>query len=128
MNSQFAAGRLSANEWLEADGLGGFASGTSKGIRTRRYHALLLVARTPPTGRMVLVNGVDAWVETKEGNYDISSQNYAPGIVGAALPHTPRGCPFQAWSLGEILRLDRIVLAAPENQPRSKLEPELVVV
>jgi len=27
------------DEWLEADGLGGFASGTVSGIRTRRYHA-----------------------------------------------------------------------------------------
>ncbi|TMA58821.1 MAG: hypothetical protein E6J80_04510, partial [Deltaproteobacteria bacterium] len=27
-------------EWLEADGLGGFASGTVSGMRTRRYHAL----------------------------------------------------------------------------------------
>jgi predicted glycogen debranching enzyme len=26
-------------------------------------------------------------------------------------PHTPRGCPFQAWSLGEALRLDLVVLA-----------------
>lgn len=43
-------------EWLEADGLGGFASGTVSGIRTRRYHALLLTATTPPTGRYVLVN------------------------------------------------------------------------
>ena len=32
------------SEWLEADGLGGFASGTISGIRTRRYHALLLAA------------------------------------------------------------------------------------
>ena len=31
-------------EWLEADGLGGFASGTVSGTRTRRYHALLLTA------------------------------------------------------------------------------------
>ena len=30
-------------------------------------------------------------------------------------PHTPRGCPFQAWSVGEALRLERVVLA--ENQP-----------
>ena len=50
-------------EWLEADGLGGFASGTAAGPRTRRYHALLLTAQTPPTGRMVLVNGLDAWVD-----------------------------------------------------------------
>src|SRR3954466_3804893 len=53
-------------EWLEADGLGGFASGTTSGIRTRRYHALLLTAETPPTGRVVLVNGLDAWVEGSE--------------------------------------------------------------
>jgi predicted glycogen debranching enzyme len=71
-----------SHEWLEADGLGGFASGTVQGIRTRRYHALLLVATTPPTGRMVLVNGFDAWVETKEGKYDLSTQSYAPGILG----------------------------------------------
>jgi glycogen debranching enzyme len=37
-------------------------------------------------------------------------------IAGADPPHTPRGCPFQAWSLGELLRLDRIVLALPEKQ------------
>jgi hypothetical protein len=31
-------------EWLEADGLGGFASGTTSGVPTRRYHALSLAA------------------------------------------------------------------------------------
>ena len=50
-------------EWLEADATGGFASGTVGGIRTRRYHALLLTATNPPTGRVVLVNGFEAWVE-----------------------------------------------------------------
>jgi predicted glycogen debranching enzyme len=34
-------------------------------------------------------------------------------IADAEAPHTPRGCPFQAWSMGELLRLDRVVLAAP---------------
>ncbi|HMF47276.1 MAG TPA: amylo-alpha-1,6-glucosidase [Candidatus Saccharimonadales bacterium] len=36
-------------------------------------------------------------------------------ITDAEPPFTPRGCPFQAWSLGELLRLDRIVLAHPQN-------------
>ncbi|PYK81586.1 MAG: hypothetical protein DME41_11740, partial [Verrucomicrobia bacterium] len=63
-------------EWLEADGLGGFASGTVSGIRSRRYHALLLTATTPPAGRMVLANGFDAWVETPSGTFAISSQRY----------------------------------------------------
>lgn len=70
-----------AVEWLEADGLGGFASGTATGRRTRRYHALLLTATTPPTGRVVLVNGFEAWVETTAGRSALSSQRYAGGFV-----------------------------------------------
>jgi glycogen debranching enzyme len=31
-------------------------------------------------------------------------------IFDADAPHTPRGCPFQAWSLGELLRLEHSVL------------------
>ena len=73
---------VSTREWLEADGLGGFASGTSTGIRTRRYHALLLTATTPPTGRVVLVNGFDAWVETANGTFSLSSQCYVPDVIG----------------------------------------------
>jgi predicted glycogen debranching enzyme len=96
-------------EWLEPDGLGGFASGTSSGIRTRRYHALLLTATTPPTGRMVLVNGLDAWVEnvgahrgaplSGEREY-LSRQRYSPGVVA---PEHPAGIesfeddPWPTW-------------------------------
>jgi predicted glycogen debranching enzyme len=68
------------SEWLEADGLGGFASGTVCGIRTRRYHALLLAAAAPPVNRMVLVNGLDAEVELAGGRYALSTQRYAPGV------------------------------------------------
>jgi predicted glycogen debranching enzyme len=70
-----------ASEWLEADGLGGFASGTVSSIRTRRYHALLLAATTPPTGRVVLVNGIEAWVETQGGRFALSAQRYVPDVV-----------------------------------------------
>src|SRR5450432_1164376 len=68
------------SEWLEADGLGGFASGTVSGIRTRRYHALLLAATTPPSGRMTLVNGFDAEIETATGQFSLTTQRYSPGV------------------------------------------------
>ena len=42
-------------EWLETNGRGGFSSGTVAGANTRRYHALLLTARKPPSERFVLV-------------------------------------------------------------------------
>jgi predicted glycogen debranching enzyme len=67
-----------SREWLEADGLGGFASGTVGGVRTRRYHALLLPAL--PTGRVALVNGFDAWLETSAGTYALSSHAYPDGV------------------------------------------------
>jgi predicted glycogen debranching enzyme len=69
------------DEWIEVDGLGGFASGTVSAIRTRRYHAVLLTAATPPLGRVVLVNGFDAWLDTPEGNFALTSQVYDPGVV-----------------------------------------------
>lgn len=67
-------------EWLEADGGGGFASGTVAGYRTRRYHALLLTATLPPTGRVVLVNGLETWVELASGNRPLSTQHYGPDV------------------------------------------------
>ena len=73
--------QMTQDEWLEADGLGGFASGTVSGIRTRRYHGLLLTATKPPSGRMVLVNGFDVSVEAANGTYALSSQFYPQDIM-----------------------------------------------
>ncbi len=42
---------------------------------------------------------------------DLAGLEHIPEIADAEPPHTARGCPFQAWSLGEYLRLDRQVLA-----------------
>lgn len=84
---------LDAREWLEADGLGGFASGTVSGVRTRRYHGLLLPAVTPPTGRVMLVNGFDASVVTESGDVPISTQRYAPDVLH----------PDGAWRLAQFL-------------------------
>ena len=88
-------------EWLEADGLGGFASGTVGGPRTRRYHALLLAATTPPTGRVVLVNGLEVWLETAGGSFALSSQRYTPDVVwpdGQARIAGFRAGPWPQWT------------------------------
>jgi predicted glycogen debranching enzyme len=95
-------------EWLEADGLGGFASGTAGGIRTRRYHALLLTATAPPAGRMVLVNGLDAWVRTDDRIVPISSQRYVPEVIhpdGIARLTDFQAEPWPRWTykIGEDL-------------------------
>jgi predicted glycogen debranching enzyme len=45
-------------EWLVANGLGGYASGTVSGAITRRYHGLLVAALPAPFGRMMMLNGL----------------------------------------------------------------------
>ena len=46
-------------------------------------------------------------------------------IADADAPFTPRGCPFQAWSLGEFVRLDRGVLVGrPRSSARRMAEPQ----
>ena len=72
------------SEWLEADGLGGFASGTTLGIATRRYHALLLAAQHPPASRFVLINGFRAWLETPEGTLQLTQHQFAPDLITKA--------------------------------------------
>jgi predicted glycogen debranching enzyme len=69
------------DEWLEADGFGGFASGTVGTLRTRRYHALLLTATRAPGGRTVLVNGMEAWIEADGQRYPLSMQRYVPDVI-----------------------------------------------
>jgi glycogen debranching enzyme len=47
-------------------------------------------------------------------------------IADGQNPHEPRGCPFQAWSLGELLRLDRRVLAVTETSRHTPAAPSTV--
>ena len=72
---------------------------------------------------------VEAWVRVRSGSpdarlearrlflepfLDVLDPNHSghlPEIAEGDPPHLARGCPFQAWSVGEALRLDRSVLS-----------------
>ena len=49
----------SRREWLVTDGVGGYAMGTIAGLRTRRYHGLLVVAVSGPADRMLGLVALD---------------------------------------------------------------------
>ena len=77
-------GRLAAaeaREWLCANGLGGFASGTVAGLRTRRYHGLLVAALKPPVGRTVLVRALEERVAYDGRDYALASNRWADGTI-----------------------------------------------
>src|ERR1700693_3316417 len=67
-------------EWLETNGLGGFASSTIIGLNTRRYHGLLVAATKPPGGRHVLLAKLEETVRLDERAFDLSANRY-PSVV-----------------------------------------------
>lgn len=70
-------------EWLETNGLGGYASGTLAGSNSRRYHGLLVAATKPPVGRMVVLSKLEETIVTKTDRFDLSTNQY-PGAVHPA--------------------------------------------
>jgi predicted glycogen debranching enzyme len=67
-------------EWLETNGIGGFASSTIIGLNTRRYHGLLVAATKPPAGRLVLLSKLEETLFIDGKRFDLSANCY-PGVV-----------------------------------------------
>ena len=67
-------------EWLETNGLGGFASSTIIGLNTRRYHGLLVAATKPPVGRLVLLSKLEETLFIDGKGFDLSANRY-PGVI-----------------------------------------------
>lgn len=76
-------------EWLETNGIGGFASSTLWGMNTRRYHGLLIAATTPPVGRMVLLSKFEETLIVGGKRFELSANRY-PGVLH------PRGFEYLA--------------------------------
>src|SRR5262245_2041687 len=69
-----------SREWLETNGIGGFACSTAIGLSTRRYHALLTAAMHPPAGRIVLLSKVEETLVIDDRRYDLSANQYSGAI------------------------------------------------
>ena len=67
-------------EWLETNGIGGFASGTINGCNSRRYHGLLVAATKPPLGRFVLLSKLEETLIVKGRRFELSTNRY-PGVI-----------------------------------------------
>ena len=69
-----------SREWLETNGLGGFASSTIIGLNTRRYHGLLVAPVKPPGGRFVLLSKCEETLFIEGQAFELSANRY-PGVV-----------------------------------------------
>ncbi|MEW6131414.1 MAG: amylo-alpha-1,6-glucosidase [Acidobacteriota bacterium] len=72
--------KASQKEWLETNGLGGFASSTITGMNTRRYHGLLTAATKPPVGRIACLAKLEETVVIDGRRYELSVNQY-PGAI-----------------------------------------------
>lgn len=67
-------------EWLETNGIGGYASSTISGANTRRYHGLLMAATRPPLGRTLLLSKLEERL-CLEGKESHLSANVYPNAI-----------------------------------------------
>jgi predicted glycogen debranching enzyme len=72
--------KSTSREWLETNGLGGYASGTLSGTNTRSYHGLFVAATHPPVGRNVLLSKLEENIFLN-GTSHLLSCNQFPGLV-----------------------------------------------
>ncbi|MDA8292396.1 MAG: glycogen debranching enzyme N-terminal domain-containing protein [Actinomycetota bacterium] len=98
----------SAREWLVADGLGGYATGTVAGLRTRRYHGLLVVARGAGR-RMLGLASLDPVLDRGGSRVRLATHEWASGavdpvghehLVRFSLEH---GVPRWTFSVGDVV-------------------------
>lgn len=109
-HSAFAAnGSL---EWLETNGIGGFALGTVSGALSRRYHGLLTAATRPPLGRVTLLSKFDETLVVGGERFELSSNRFPEVVEPTGFEYLKdfRLDPFPVWvyEVGGV-RLEKVV-------------------
>jgi predicted glycogen debranching enzyme len=115
-------------EWLETNGLGGFACGTISGAHTRRYHGLLTAALNPPGGRMLLLSKMEETLVIGDRRIDLSTNEYSGAIhpKGYLLLTSFRLGPFPTWIFEvEGVRLEKTIFM-PQGSNTVQIEYKLL--
>lgn len=113
---------LLTREWLVANGLGGYASGTVSGIVTRRYHGLLVAALPAPLGRIVMLNHLHEKALLPDGTaVDLSDDEFADRRIGTAgFRHLRQfrlacGLPVWRYEIGDAVLEKTVLMPHQQN-------------
>ncbi len=117
--SSFGGG-LEEAEWLETNGLGGWASSSIIGCNTRRYHGLLIAATKPPAERMAFVSKLDETIVLNDQRYELGSNQYQNNVVHPngyqnLKSFTKDFCPEWVYEIKEIELKKTIAMIHNEN-------------
>ncbi len=113
--------RTDPPEWLVANGLGGYASGTVTGLMTRRYHGLLMAALPVPLGRMMMLDGVIETVRLPDGSTgrlgagQVSAEDAVPEPDHLADFRLLLGLPMWRFAIGDVVIGRRLVMLHEQN-------------
>ncbi len=66
-------------EWIDTNGLGGYASSTILDCHTRKYHGLLVANLKKPAGRFALLSKLELSIRAGESEFRLSTNKY-PGV------------------------------------------------
>jgi predicted glycogen debranching enzyme len=119
-----------AREWLVSDGLGGYAMGTVAGLRTRRYHGLLVVAGPTLGSRHLGLAALDPTIVVGDARTRLATHEWGGGAVDpkghvhlVSFDLTD-GLPRWRWRVGDVV-LER-ELAAVRGRPAVAVVHRLV--
>ncbi len=112
---------LFAREWLVANGLGGYASGTLANINTRRYHGMLVAALSMPYGRMLMLKHLSERLVIGDQRIELTGQELHPPLTDR--PHREyltefsldSGLPVWHFRVNGIELEKRVVMIHQQN-------------
>ncbi len=89
----------STREWLETNGIGGFASSTVSGANTRRYHGLLTAATKPPLGRITMLSKFEETLIIDGERFELSANQFPDVVAPNGYKHLKSFSlnPFPVW-------------------------------
>ena len=122
--SEAGENELRSMEWLVANGLGGYASGTLSGGVSRQYHGLLVASLPAPYGRTVMLDRLfekvrfpgGMWMNL-HGNDEDGKKNLS-GIRPEVEFRLEMGLPVWQFRFGEVILEKRIIMPHGQNTVR----------
>jgi predicted glycogen debranching enzyme len=108
-----------SREWLETNGIGGFASGTISGSNTRRYHGLLTAATRPPLGRITTVSRFLERLIIGNESHELSACRFSGTLDAEACQYISqfRLDPFPIWTftVGDVVLEKKLFMPNGSN-------------
>ena len=113
---------LLSHEWLVTNGLGGYASGTTADVMTRKYHGYLIAALPSPFGRVVMLQDLGVTLHLGDGR-DIPLSGEEREVTGPKSPgetimrdfRLELGLPVWEFEVEGIRLEKRVVLPYGQN-------------